>query len=290
MPEDLKTIFNVLVLVFVLATMFGLGLDLTVRRIYTPLRDRGLVSRALLVNFVVAPVLAYAVARLFGLDRDLGTGLFILGVTAGSPMTIKVVQIARGDMAATAGLMVLLQVLTILFAPLTLTVLVDDVAVDVLAMTQAMGATLLLPLALGLLVTARYPELGELLGPHIKQAAGITLMLQAALGLVIGIDDFIDLLDTGALPAITVFVVAMLVVGYLLGGPSADARVVTSLVSSQRNTSAALLITIQNFAEPAIVVMVIIGAALMMVVGAVAAGELGKRSAVIDASADALST
>ncbi|MEM9650672.1 MAG: bile acid:sodium symporter family protein [Actinomycetota bacterium] len=290
MPEDLKTIFNVLVLVFVLATMFGLGLDLTVRRIYTPLRDRGLVSRALLVNFVVAPVLAYAVARLFGLDRELGTGLFILGVAAGSPMTIKVVQIARGDMAATAGLMVLLQVLTILFAPLTLTVLVDDVAVDVLAMTQAMGATLLLPLALGLLVTARYPELGELLGPHIKQAAGITLMLQAALGLVIGIDDFIDLLDTGALPAITVFVVAMLVVGYLLGGPSAEARVVTSLVSSQRNTSAALLITIQNFAEPAIVVMVIIGAALMMVVGAVAAGELGKRSAVIDASAEALST
>ncbi|MEM7272417.1 MAG: bile acid:sodium symporter [Actinomycetota bacterium] len=232
MPEDLKTLFNVLVLIFVLSTMLGLGLDLTIRRISAPLRNRSLLARALLVNFVVAPALAYVIARLFDLERDLGIGLFILGVAAGSPMTIKVVQIARGDMAFAAGLMVTLQILTIALAPLMLTLLVDDIAVDVPGMTTAMVATMLLPLALGLLVNARYPELGDLIQPHVKQAASITLVLQAMLG----------------------------------------------LVSSQRNTSAALLITIQNFAEPAIVVMVITGAALMMAIGAIAAGELGKRS------------
>ncbi|MEM9565484.1 MAG: bile acid:sodium symporter [Actinomycetota bacterium] len=290
MPDDLRTVFNVLVLVFVLSTMFDLGLDLTVGRISAPLKNRGLVVRSLLVNFVVAPVLAFGVARLFGLNQDLGTGLFILGVAAGSPMTIKVVQIAKGDMAYTAGLMVALQVLTIVFAPLTLTLLVDDVAVDVLSMTQAMAATMLLPLALGLVVSARYPELGRLLGPYIKQAASVTLMLQATLGIVIGIDDFIDLLDTGALPAMLVFVVATMAAGYGLGGPSPETRVVTSLVSSQRNTSAALLITIQNFAEPAIVVMVIAGAALMMAIGAVAAGELGRRSVATARTVEATPT
>ncbi|MEM7341435.1 MAG: bile acid:sodium symporter family protein [Actinomycetota bacterium] len=279
MPEDLKTIFNVLVLVFVLSTMFGLGLDLTVTRIYQPLRTRSLVARSLVVNFVAAPVLAYGTARLVGLDQDLGIGLFILGVAAGSPMTIKVVQIAKGDLAFTAGLMVLLQVLTIAFAPIMLTALVEDVAVDVVGMTQAMAATLLLPLVVGLVVSARYAELGRLLMPYVKQTASITLVLQATLGLVIGIDDFVDLIGTRALLALVLFVVATLVVGYALGGPTSDTRLVTSLVASQRNTSAALLITIQNFAEPAIVVMVITGAALMMAIGAVAASELGRRSA-----------
>ncbi|MEM9131985.1 MAG: bile acid:sodium symporter [Actinomycetota bacterium] len=279
MPEDLKTVFNVLVLVFVLSTMFSLGLGLTAREIVAPLRNRSLLARSVAVNFVVSPALAYGIARAVGLERDLGIGLFILGVAAGSPMTIKVVQIAKGDMAYTAGLMVLLQVLTIAVAPLTLTLLIDDVAVDVLGLTQAMAATMLLPLGLGLAVNARYGELGRHVAPYVKQATSITLVLQAGLGLAIGIDDFLDLLGTGTILALILFVLILLAVGHAGGGPSPETRTVTSLVASQRNTSAALLITIQNFAEPSVIVMVITGAALMLIIGSIAAGELGRRAA-----------
>ena len=103
-------------------------------------------------------------------------------------------------------------------------------------------------------------------------------MLNLVLGLLLGAGDLLGLLGTGAILAALLFTVLALVLGYFLGGPDRNTRVVTGLGTSQRNISAALLITVQNFAEPKVLIMVLTGAALMLVVNSLVAAEWGKRA------------
>ncbi|HEY3152226.1 MAG TPA: bile acid:sodium symporter, partial [Candidatus Binatia bacterium] len=100
----------VAMLVFVLSSMLAMGLGLTVGEIVAPLRNARLVVLSLLVNFVLMPVVALALADLLRLDQPLGVGLLLLGAAAGAPFLPKLAQIAKGNLAFGVGLMVLLMV------------------------------------------------------------------------------------------------------------------------------------------------------------------------------------
>jgi BASS family bile acid:Na+ symporter len=54
--------------------------------------------------------------------------------------------------------------------------------------------------------------------------------------------------------------------------------VVVALGTAQRNVTAAMLIAVQNFAEPQVLLMVLTGAALMLVINTLVAGEFGRRT------------
>jgi BASS family bile acid:Na+ symporter len=253
MTEALSLLFNLSVLIFVLASMFGMGLSLTIKQILAPLRNTSLVLKALAANFILAPLLAFLLAKVIGLDQQLALGLFILGVSAGAPVIPKFVEMAKGNLAFGVGLTVLLMVLTILYAPLVLPLLLPDVQVDTWSMLKSLITTMLIPLAVGLFVKARYESLAESLAPYMSQASSLTLMMQVVLGLFLAAG---------------------------LGGPGGDTRVVVGLGTAQRNVSAAMLIVVQNFAEPKVLLMVLTGAILMLVINSLVAGELGKRRQV----------
>jgi BASS family bile acid:Na+ symporter len=280
MTEVLSALFNVSMLIFVLSSMFGMGLRLMLQQVFEPLKKVSLISKALAANFILAPLLAYVLARVIGLDQQLSIALFILGVAAGAPMMAKYSELAKGDLAYTLGLMVLLQVVTIVFAPLVLPLLLEGVQVDSWGMLKSLVSTMLIPLAAGLFVKARYEDLAESLNPYMSQASSITLMAQVVLGLLLGGQALLDLVGTGGLLAALLFIAGNLFLGYWLGGPARETRVVTGLGTAQRNVTAALLITVQNFAEPKILVMVLTGAVLMLVINSLVAGELGKRALV----------
>jgi predicted Na+-dependent transporter len=182
MTEALSLLFNLSVLIFVLASMFRMGLNLTIKQVVEPMRNVTLVLKALAANFILAPLLAFALARVIGLDQQLAIGLFILGVCAGAPLLAKYAQVAKGDLAFTLGLMVLLMVVTIIFAPLVLPLLLPGVQVDAWGMIQSLVLTMLIPLAAGLFVKARYESLAESLSPYMSQASSLTLIMQVVLG------------------------------------------------------------------------------------------------------------
>lgn len=277
MTEALSLLFNLSVLIFVLASMFGMGLGLTIKQALEPMRRVSLVLKVLVANFILAPLLAFALARVLRLDEQLTIGLFILGVAAGAPLLAKYAEMARGDLAFTVGLLVLLMVVTIVYAPLVLPLLMPDVQVDSVSMLKSLVTTMLIPLAAGLFVKARYESLADSLAPYMTQATSLTLMTQLVLGLLLGAGHLLGMIGTGAILAAVLFTVGNLVLGYLLGGPGADTRVVAGLGTAHRNVSAAMLIAVQNFAEPKVLLMVLTGAVLMLVINTVVAGEIGKR-------------
>lgn len=278
MTEALSLLFNLSVLIFVLTSMFGMGLSLTLKQVFAPMRNVSLVFRALAANFILSPLLAFALAKVIGLDQQLATGLFILGVAAGAPLLAKFAELAKGDLAFTLGLMVLLMVVTIIYAPLVLPLLMPDVQIDVWGMIRSLVLTMLLPLAAGLFIKARYESLAESLSPYMSQASSLTLMMQLVLGLFLTVGDLLGVIGTGAILAALLFLAGNMVFGWLLGGPGRDTRVVVTVGTAQRNVSAAMLIVVQNFSEPQVLLMVLTAAAVMLVGSTLVAGEFGKRS------------
>jgi BASS family bile acid:Na+ symporter len=262
MNEILQAIMQLSVLVFVITSMLAMGLSLTIKQIVAPLRDARLVILALIANFVLVPVLAYLILLVIPLEQGLATGLILMATAAGAPFLPKLAQVAKGNLAFSVGLMVLLMVVTIVYMPLVLVIM------------------MLIPLAIGLFVKARYESIAESLQPHMSQTSTVAIVLLMVSALVLNFSAIVGVIGTGAIIAILIFLLVAFVLGYFLGGSEASTRSVLGLGTAQRNLSAALVVAGQNFADdPNVLVMILvaglIGLVLLMVIG----GEMGRRVA-----------
>lgn len=285
MSEGLQVIMNLSVLVFVITSMLAMGLSLTVKQIIQPLRNARLVILALVANFVLVPILAYLIVLVIPLDEGLAIGLILLATAAGAPFLPKLAQAARGNMAFAVGLMVLLMVVTILYMPLVLPLLLQGVEVNPWEIARSLIILMLIPLAIGLFVKARYEPTAESLQPHMSQTSTVALVLLMVSAILLNFSTIIGVIGTGGILAILIFLIVALVLGYVLGGSESDIPSVLGLGTAQRNLSAALVVAAQNFADdPNVLTMILVaglvGLVLLMVVG----GELGKRTPAAEAA------
>src|SRR3954468_7885309 len=279
--EILVKAVPVALLVFVVSSMLAVGLSLTVGQILVPLRNARLVILALVANFALMPLAALLIARVFRLDQPLGVALLLLGGAAGAPFLPKLAGVAKGNLAFAVGLMVLLMVLTVGYMPFVMPLLLHGVSIDPMEIARSLVLLMLLPLAIGLAVRARYAAAAERAAPVLNRVSTLSLALMIVLMLVTNIRNIIDLFGTRGVLASIVFLLVGFGLGWLLGGPARDTRSVLAMGTAQRNIAAALVVAGQNFDEPRVLVMVVVVA----IVGMLLLMPLGGRVAVPSALA-----
>src|SRR3712207_5261786 len=130
MAELLSSLLDIAVLVFSVTSMLAVGLSYTLREIIDPLRDLRGVLLTLAANFVLVPLLASAVARLLPLDQAAQVGLMLVATAAGAPFLIKLTQLANGDTAFGAGVLVLLLLGTIIYMPIVVPFVAPEATVS----------------------------------------------------------------------------------------------------------------------------------------------------------------
>ncbi|MDN7026025.1 bile acid:sodium symporter family protein [Methanoculleus sp. FWC-SCC1] len=274
----LETIGVLAVVIFVLSSMLGMGFSLTLREIAESLKNLRLVVLALVANFVLVPLLALVLLLIFPLSEGLSIGLFVLGAAAGAPFLPKLAQVAKGNMAFAMGLMVLLMVVTIAYMPIVLPLLLPGIAIDPWAIARSLVLLMLIPLAIALLVRARYERVATGLLPLMNQAANLSLLTLIVAFFVVYFDDIGGVVGTTAVLATIIFVLVSFAIGYLLGGPDGGTKRVLGVGTAQRNISAALAIAALNFTDPDVMVMILVvglaGLVLLMLLG----GERGRRA------------
>jgi len=266
------------VLVFVVGSMLSMGLSLTVGRLRAALSDRRLVAKALVGNFLLVPLSAYAILQVVPLTEAQSVGVLLLATAAGAPFLPRLVESARGDIALGVGLMVLLMVATVVYVPLVLPLLLPGVAVSPLDIARSLVLLMLLPLAAGLFVRARYPDTAAAVQPAAAGASNTALVFLVVLALVLNAEAMLATIGTGVVLAVLLLVAAAFAVGFFLGGPGLDGRSVLGLGTAQRNVSAALLVGTANFDDPDVIVVLVVGSTLMVVVLLLVGGELGRRA------------
>jgi len=278
MSEAITVITQLSAFTFIITSMLAMGLSLTVKQIIDPLRDVKVLLLALLANFVLVPALAYGILLLIPLEQGLATGLIIVACAAGAPFLPKLVQVAKGDAAFSVGMMTLLMVVTVIYLPFILPLLLPGASISSWDIAQSLIFTMLLPLGIGLFIKARYAETAGHLQPTMSQISSLAIALMMVGVLVLQFSTIIATIGTGGIVVALLFLAGSLAIGLLLGGKNPAMRSVMGLGTAQRNLAAAMLVAAQNFSDqPNVLVMVmliaILGLILLMVVG----GEMGKR-------------
>ncbi|MBP1704244.1 MAG: transrane transport protein, partial [Chloroflexi bacterium] len=145
LPQLLSIIMNLSTLVFVVTSMLVMGLSLSVAQIIAPLRNARLVILALVANFILVPLAAYLITISFPISDGLKIGLILVSTAAGAPFLPRLAQIAKGNLAFSVGLMVLLMVFTIAYMPLVLPRLLQGISVDAWSIARPLILLMLIP-------------------------------------------------------------------------------------------------------------------------------------------------
>jgi bile acid:Na+ symporter, BASS family len=256
--EPLDTAAKLAVLAFVVTSMAAAGLGLTVAAVAAPLRRGRLVAAALLANFVVAPAVAYGLTRVVPLEPAHAAGLILLGGAAGAPFLPRLAAATKGDVPFSVGLMLLLMVGSVGFMPVALPALIPGLEADPWPLLRPLLLTMLLPLAAGMGLRRSAPGWAGRLGPAVEWLSTVSMV--AAVALLVGLNagPMLGTFGSGAALTAVVFVALTAAVGYALGGPTRETRSVLGVGTGQRNVAAALVIATQNFADPGVVVMLLV--------------------------------
>ena len=259
MRTHLEVASQVVVLAFVLSTLFTVGLLVSARQVLTVLQQRRSLAVAFFANFVVLPGAALALCWALQLAPPVQAALLLVATAPGSPVLLRLNEIARGDQARAVGLLVLLMGLTVVYQPLLLPMLLPGLSVSPMPIARTLVLTVLLPLVLGLLLKARWPALAARLRPIMTRLGNISAALVVILLPLVYLDPLPEVaLNGGGLLVLLLYLPLSVGAGWWLGGPHADERRLLALCCGQGSMGAAFVIAAHNFNNPQVIAMLLL--------------------------------
>lgn len=282
MEVILQQFANLSVLIYIITTMLSMGLKFYPKQFLEPLKNKNLILKSLAANFILVPILTYIIIQVIPLEQGLVIGLVLMATAAGSPFMLKLVQFMKADIAFAVGLMLILSIVTLVYMPLMLSILLPNVSVNHLSIAVSLLVLIFLPLISGTIIKWRYNEIARIIQPTFNQISNIFIFVVVILYLVLNYKDFIAVFGTGALIASLIFVLAAFSIGYLLGGPSKDTKPVLGLGTAMRNSSAAFVVALANFSSQyTVMAMIIVVYILSIIMMMIISGEISKRTKTV---------
>ena len=251
---------QVLVLIFVLSTLFSVGLLVSARQVLAALQQRRSLAVALCVSFVVLPGVVLALGWGLQVAPPMQAALLLVATAPGSPVLLRLNEFARGDQARAVGLLVLLTSLTVVYQPLVLPMLLPGLSVSPMPIARTLVLTVLLPLVLGLLLKARWPALAGRLRLTLTRLGTISAAVSCFILLPLVYRDALTdvALNGGGLLVLLLYLPLAVGAGWWLGGPDADQRRLLALCCGQGSLGAAFVIAAHNFNNPHVIAMLLL--------------------------------
>ena len=256
MNEILQITFKISLLTFIVSSMVSMGLSLTVQQIVEPLKNIKLVSLSLIINFILVPLLVYAIIYIIPLNEGEKIALILVSIAAGAPFIPKLADIAKADIPFSLGLMLLLMVTTIFLMPIIVPYIFSGVKVSSWDIAKSLIITMLLPLIIALIIRAYWEKIAKSMQKIFAKLTNIAMLLLIISLVILHTNNLIDMLGYPLLAILALLIGAMFI-GYYLGGKERSIRIVSALGAGQRNISAALLVGTQNFDNPDITIMLV---------------------------------
>ena len=253
-------------LLFVVTSMLAMSLSLSVQQMTQPLKNVRLVLLALLANFLLVPLLAFAITKVIPLEEPLQIGVILLGTAAGAPFIPKLVQGAKGNVAYAVGLMFLIMVVTIFYLPIVLPLLLPGVEVNPWDIAKSLIVTMLIPLVLGMLIKSHSPDVADHWAPVMNKISSLSVLILLVVGLGLNISNILSFIGTLGIGAMVLLILGSLLIGLLFGGRDPGIRSAMGLSTANRNGAAALLVATQNFSGTNTLPFVLVGVVLLLLI------------------------
>lgn len=236
----------------VVTLMFATGLKLVWGDLVALRRRPRPMIWGLLVNVVIVPALAWALASSLGLPPLVALGIVLCAAAPGGPAAIVYVTMAGADLALAVGMTIILPAIAVVSTPLTLSLLADlEGSAPVLPMLGALIGMQLTPLVLGMLLRRHREALAQRLArPFTTLAnvvlAGVVILLLVTKGETMASSSLITWMSIVGLTVVA------LILGYGRPGGDRAASRSNSLVGASRNSSVALMLSSTFFVDPVV--------------------------------------
>ena len=239
----LTALFNAGIAISVGATVLSLGMSFTIGQLVAPLHRVALVIVMVALNAVVIPAAAWGIAVVSPMDNKYVAGLVLASIGAGSAAALKAAQLAgRVDLPLAVSVVVVLQLLNIVAVPLWAGQVVTGASISAWDIVQSLLALVLLPLAVGLFIRARYAEHAGAWRAELVRVANLALVIALATGIAANWSTIKSMFGSWVVVTAIVIVVLAVVLGGLVGVRNAETRTTTGLVSGFRFASLGLII------------------------------------------------
>ena len=255
--DTLRDLVSPVTMVFAVSSMLFVGLSYTFKDVTQPLRDIKGVILVLVANFLLTPLWAILLTRLFSLAEPYAVGLTIVACAAGAPFLVKLVEFADGDLAFTAAMLILLLPATVIFMPLAVPYIVPEADVSAIAIAAPLVLSMLLPLGIGLLIKSMRDGWASRFRPYLAPISNISLVLLVVLTIVSNWTSVTSVFGERVIIAAILFIAGSFIIGFSLGTADAHKNEI-GLATAQRNIAAATVVATTSVDDSDIVVTVIV--------------------------------
>ncbi len=182
--------------------MFTMGLTLKAADFKRILQDPRPILVGILLQFILMPLLAVVLAKMFGLSNQLTAGLVLVGCCAGGTASNVISYLARADLALSISMTVCSTLVGVVATPLlTGFYLSTTINVDTMGMLVSIIQIVLIPVLAGITLSHFFPELIRPLTPTLPAMSVLIILTIIAIVVALNSD---SLLEVGALTLVAV--------------------------------------------------------------------------------------
>jgi BASS family bile acid:Na+ symporter len=229
---------------------FSIGLDATLDDVTSVLRQPLELAKAVGAVFLAPPLVGAALIAIFPLSPTSKAALMLMAVSPVPPLVPSKAMKTGARRAYAYGVYTALVVMSVLFVPLMVNILGriygDDLQISPGVVARKISLGVLLPLAIGLAVRARFPQSAQRWSPIIGKIALALVILPVLPLLVLLWPKLSALMGDGTVAAAMLLATAGLAAGYLLGGPDPHDRSTLAVTAAIRHPGIAVMIATAN--------------------------------------------
>jgi bile acid:Na+ symporter, BASS family len=264
--------------------MCSLGMTLTradFRRVFTAPRG---VAIGMLNLALISPLLAFAMAELFGLSPELAVGLVLLGASPGGMMANMLTHLSRGDTALSVTMTAISSVGAAVTVPLFLGLSTDHFGASVgdpsmLGVVLRVLAITVVPVALGMELRRRRPQRVEAIYPRVRRIS-LSLFALVVLGAIVSEYDTVsEHLAEVAGAALALNLAAMSLSFAIAKLARLDDRQSTAISLELGIHNSALAIAVGASLAPEVTIPAAVYSSFMLFTGAAFAWAMSRRNA-----------
>jgi bile acid:Na+ symporter, BASS family len=273
---------KIAVLILLVSLMVWAGLQVNREHLMEVLRNTGLLTRMFVANFIIVPIVAVLVVRLFRLDDLVATGILLMAIAPGAPFEPLAAGHKKGGSTGFAICMAfLMPALSIITAPITAALVLpasmNHVAVGSFIVTLVLFQ--LIPLLIGLFINDRWPGTAV----KLQRIAMLVFLLSVVVVFVLLFPKIVEAFSTvfgtrGNLAAVVVVVLSA-ITGWLFGGQDIAYRRTMAIGTVLRNIGLATLFATHAFSGTIVEAVVLTYFIIQIVVGALLGTVLKRRAA-----------
>lgn len=209
--------FKDLIIPFLIVIMFSMGLTLTVDDFVRVIKDPKKIFLGVALQYLVMPLLAFFISKMFGLSDELLVGMVLVGSVSGGTASNVICYLAKADVALSVSMTTVSTLFAFIVTPfLTSFYAGQYVPVPVVSMLASILKIVLVPLILGVILNKFFHERTQKLDPILPLISMFAIVF--IIGVIVALNhEKISSMGFAILIAVVLHNLSGLTLGYFSG-------------------------------------------------------------------------